>query len=90
MSTLNATYTSPSSTLAETFTHPLPALSTPLTTSDRTAYLSTLQTSIKTLQNDINTFLTQKMDEDKLASAAAGKVDDVKEEENYGEEVVGE
>ena len=41
------------------------------------------------LQDDVNGFLTTKMEEDKaLATSAGVKVDDKKEEENYGEEVV--
>jgi hypothetical protein len=41
------------------------------------------------LQVEINTFLTTKMEEDKSSAAASGKkVDEAKEEENYGEEVM--
>lgn len=39
----------------------------------------------------MNAFLTEKMEEDKkLAALAGAKVDDRKDEENYGEEVVDE
>ncbi|KAJ4297686.1 hypothetical protein N0V90_005580 [Kalmusia sp. IMI 367209] len=83
MSSLTANYTSPSS--SESFTHNLPTVSANPTTPDRTAYLSALQSSVKTLQTDINTFLTQKMEADK---AAGEKGADAKEEENYGEEIM--
>ena len=45
--------------------------------------LHSLRSSVTKLQADINTFLTQKMEEDK----GAGKAEDAKEEENYGEEI---
>lgn len=82
-SNLTANYTSLSS--SKSFTHNLPALPATPSTADRTAYLSSLQSSVKTLQADINAFLTQKMEADK---AAGEKGADAKEEENYGEEVV--
>lgn len=44
------------------------------------------------MQEEVNTFLTEKMEEDNAADAKAGKggkvVDEQKEEENYGEEGV--
>lgn len=92
--TATATYTSPTSTSPHTITStPLPSLSSssPPSTSDRTAYLDGLSASIIQLQANVNTFLTQKMEEDKAAAEKEGKaskVDDEKEEENYGEEVV--
>lgn len=43
------------------------------------------------LQDEVNIFLTGRMEEDKaLASSAGLKGDDRKEEQNYGEEVVDE
>jgi hypothetical protein len=81
MPSLTATYASPTS--SQTFTSSLPALSSPPTTSDRVAYLFELSSSLKTLQKDVNAFLTQKMADDKAA-------DDAKDEETYGEEVVDE
>lgn len=88
MPPLTATYTSSSATNAPsdtppTFTHPLPAIPASPSTHDRVAFLAALQSSIRSLQSDINSFLTQKMEEDK-----AGKMDDAAEEENYGEELV--
>ncbi|KAJ4318292.1 hypothetical protein N0V94_004499 [Neodidymelliopsis sp. IMI 364377] len=79
MSNLTADYKSSSDT--HTFSAPLPSASASSTT-ERVAYLGDLQSNLKTLQSDINTFLTQKMADDKAS--------DAKEEENYGEEVVEE
>ncbi|KAI9869505.1 MAG: hypothetical protein M1813_000294 [Trichoglossum hirsutum] len=69
-------------------------------TTEKVAYLAALRSSVAKLQEEVNTFLTQQMDEDKAATAAGiadkgkGKVgvgvDDEREEENYGEEVVNE
>jgi hypothetical protein len=81
MPALTASYASPTS--SQTFTSDLPALSSPPVTSERIAYLDTLSTSLKTMQKDVNEFLTQKMADDKAA-------DDAKDEETYGEEVVDE
>ncbi|OCL03885.1 hypothetical protein AOQ84DRAFT_301913 [Glonium stellatum] len=69
------------------FVHSLPELSSNPSTADRTAYLSKLRAEVVELQSSINVFLTQKMEEDNVASGKSA-VDDVKEEENYGEEVV--
>ncbi|KAL8801568.1 MAG: hypothetical protein Q9182_004354 [Xanthomendoza sp. 2 TL-2023] len=86
---LTAHYTSPT-TGSRTFTHPL-ATSTTSSLAEKTAYLSTLRASVTQLQSDINEFLTSKMDEDKALAAKTGlseKVDENKEEDFYGEEVV--
>ncbi|KAI4185884.1 MAG: hypothetical protein L6R41_003856 [Letrouitia leprolyta] len=84
--TLTATYTSPS--LSQSFTHPLPSSMT-TSTAEKTEYLSNLRQSVTKLQDEINTFLTEKMEEDKALAAKAGlKVDEKKEEERYGEEDV--
>ena len=86
---LQATYTSPTST--KVFSHPLPPQKTS-STEERTAYLSALRASVSKMQEEVNTFLTEKMEEDNAADAKAGKggkvVDEQKEEENYGEEGV--
>ena len=86
--TLTATYTSP--TTSHTFTHPLPP--TPIhSTQQKTIYLSALRKSVTQLQDDINTFLTSRMEEDKTLAADAGvKGDEKAEEEGYGEERVEE
>ncbi|KAH8730389.1 hypothetical protein GQ44DRAFT_700240, partial [Phaeosphaeriaceae sp. PMI808] len=47
----------------------------------RVTYLTHLQTTFKTLQSDINTFLTQKMALDNAPT-------DTKDEETYGEETI--
>lgn len=79
MSTLTADYASPAG--AHNFSAPLPPASSSSST-ERVAYLDGLQSNLKTLQSDINAFLTQKMADDKAS--------DAKEEENYGEEVIEE
>ena len=92
---LKATYDSPSG--HQEFSHTLP---TPHIDNDgavnpraKTKYLSELRASTKKLQEDINKFLTEKMEEDKKAavqndlnSASKQKSKDEQEEENYGEE----
>jgi hypothetical protein len=59
---------------------------------DKTAYLEALRKAVSSTQDSINKELTARMDEDKDRDASAGSssrkgVDDLKEEENYGEEV---
>lgn len=97
---LSATYTNSSTTPHTThqFSHSISApFPDPGSTSvqDKTAYLSKLRTSTKQLQEEMNVFLTQKMEEDKFKAAttggpstAGGKLTDEVEEENYGEEGV--
>lgn len=82
--TLKVDYNAP--TTSKTFEHSLPT--TDITSTEgKTAYLSALRGSIGKMQEEINTFLTAKMEEDKALAAMAGaKVDDKKEEEHYGEE----
>ncbi|KAL8913017.1 MAG: hypothetical protein Q9171_002085 [Xanthocarpia ochracea] len=84
--TLAATYTSPNT--SRKFTHPLPS---PIASSvaQKTQFLSTLRDSMTQLQDDVNGFLTAKMEEDKALAVKAGvddKVDEKKEEDFYGEE----
>lgn len=87
MPSLTATYTSPTqSTSPRAFSANLPALARQPATQDRVAYLDKLQSSLKTVQAEVNAFLTQKMDDDKAAGDSKG--DDAKDEETYGEEVV--
>ena len=74
---------------------PIPAVGS-TSTGNKTIYLSELRTSVKTLQDEVNVFLTQKMEEDKLRTTmnrdglqekkAGEKTVDEVEEENYGEE----
>lgn len=91
--TLAASYKSPTDT--KQFQYALDTTVTPNTQLDnktQTNYLSQLRASTKNLQDDINDFLTQKMEEDKKnsleSSATKSKTKDEVEEENYGEEVV--
>lgn len=78
-SVLSASYSSNTSP-SFTFTHTLPH-------ADHATYLASLRSAAAKLQEDINRELTRRMEEDK---AKEGKIDEVKEEENYGEEVVEE
>lgn len=82
---LTATYSSPT-TVSQTFTHSLPATDTS-SAEGKSEYFSALRGSVTKLQDQINTLLTGKMEEDKALVVAAGqKIDDKKEEERYGEE----
>lgn len=73
------------------FEYDLPSMSARPPTAEKTAYLSTLRSSVISLQQELNTFLTVKMEEDKATSTVvAGEVDEQKAEQNYGEEVVEE
>ncbi|CAM1509358.1 Fc.00g030970.m01.CDS01 [Cosmosporella sp. VM-42] len=56
---------------------------------DKTKYLASLRAAITATQDEVNKELTARMEEDKLRDAKTG-VDEAKEEENYGEEVVEE
>lgn len=86
---LKAHYASPDGT--KTFVHPLNAPQNPESTKEKTAHLSALRTSVTKLQEEVNVFLTQKMEEDKaMVSDRGGKVDDKQDEDNYGEELVDE
>lgn len=87
---LSATYHSPTN---EPFTHTtkLPAPPTSKTT-DRTTYLAALRKATAEMQDTINKELTSRMEEDKAreGTAKAKAIDEAKEEDNYGEEVVEE
>lgn len=93
--TLSATYTS---TTNAPFAISLPLAAAPDSTSveHKSKYLSELRQSVISAQGQINRELTARMEEDKAREAGAGTangakvVDDEKEEENYGEEVVEE
>ncbi|CAI7568761.1 unnamed protein product [Penicillium viridicatum] len=75
---LNAVYTAPQST--ETFEHVIST--TTGTLADKQAHLSALQSL-----DQINIFLTERMEEDKKVQGQIS-AQEAKEEENYGEEVV--
>jgi len=86
---LTATYTSP--TTNHIFTSPLPTLSADPSTKEKTSYITDLRTKTSQLQNDINAYLTERMEEDKAQEAADGADkksarDEQREEEMYGEE----
>ncbi|KAA8574581.1 hypothetical protein EYC84_006025 [Monilinia fructicola] len=89
---LSATYSSPNN---ENFEH-VHRLSTPTSdkVSDRTAYLGALRKATADMQEKINKELTARMEEDKVREAGSkvngGVIDEAKEEDNYGEEIVEE
>jgi len=85
---LTADYNAPSSE-SRSFSHSLPLCSSTPSTEGRRAYLSALHASIGKLQDEVNSFLTQKMEDDrKTATDGRGIMDEVKEEQNYGEEAI--
>jgi hypothetical protein len=79
---LNAVYTAPQAT--ETFEHVIPA--TTGTLAAKQAHLSALQSLVPKLQDQINVFLTERMEEDKVQGQLSAQ--EAKEEANYGEEVI--
>lgn len=88
-SLLKASYHSPSG--SKVFEHVIasPQSEPPADTQAKTKYLSELRTSTKKLQDDINIFLTEKMEKDKKnqdSHALQQKSADELEEEQYGEE----
>lgn len=84
MANLQAVYTAPDTSKA--FEHVIPT--TDGTFTAKQAHLSALQAQVPKLQDEINTFLTQRMEEDKKAGQTSAQ--EAKEEANYGEEVVEE
>lgn len=84
---LTATYKCPTS---EPFTTIQSIVAPPSTSAaDKTAYLSSLRQALASTQEQINKELTERMEQDRAREGNNGKgVDDAKEEENYGEEVV--
>lgn len=102
--TLRAVYTSPQPSIpSQTFQHQLSSppvntsntssSSSPETVKAKVAYLSELRQLVPKLQDEINVFMTERMEEDKKSAEAQGSRQlekEAKEEENYGEEVVEE
>ncbi|KEF58124.1 uncharacterized protein A1O9_06047 [Exophiala aquamarina CBS 119918] len=87
---LTAAYKSPSGTKQFHYAIENPHVDKQLDTTSQTSYLSQLRASTKKLQEDINYFLTEKMDEDKkigLGAMVRSKTKEELEEENYGEEI---
>jgi hypothetical protein len=86
---LTAVYTSPTAT--NTFSSPLQSTPTQQASStEKSQYLGDLRQKVAQLQDDINHFLTEKMDQDKAATDGAQSKDDPTEEDMYGEELVDE
>lgn len=84
---LQAVYTAPDTT--KIITHEIPAESSTDSFAAKQSHLTTLQSLIPKLQEEINVFLTERMEEDKKAQGAISEKE-AREEENYGEEVVEE
>ncbi|KAJ5225729.1 hypothetical protein N7468_006954 [Penicillium chermesinum] len=82
---LHVSYTAPDTT--KSFQHSIPASATNDPLVAKQAHLTALQTLVPKLQDEINVFLTARMEED---SKSQGQISEkeAKEEENYGEEVV--
>lgn len=104
---LSATYTSPSTAQPKHFSHtlqsPLPSSSSPsspdpLSTQAKTVYLSELRGATQKLQEEINVFLTARMEEEKAEAARKGEAGGAtngagatqaeaeREEERYGQD----
>lgn len=92
---MRAIYNSPNGT--QTFAQPVSSAVGSVGTGSRIAHLHSLRSATKFLQDDINTYLTAKMEEDKQAVASNGPdandrktkvLRDEEEELNYGEEKV--
>lgn len=86
---LTATYTSP--TTNHTFNSTLQSLSAEPSTKEKTSYITDLRAKTSQLQNDINAYLTERMEEDKAQEVADGAAkksarDEQREEDMYGEE----
>ncbi|TRX91086.1 hypothetical protein FHL15_008068 [Xylaria flabelliformis] len=94
---LKATYTSPTQPEGQSISSiplSLPTSQSSQSLADKTTYLASLRAATIATQETVNAALTARMEEDiarnALDKAAAGgekkKVDEVAEEENYGEE----
>lgn len=88
-SSLRATYTSPTATNTFSSALPIPPGPSETTTEAKTTYLTGLREKVSAMQDEINVFLTAKMEEDKAGEAATkSKKDEEREEQMYGEEEV--
>ncbi|KAJ5693417.1 hypothetical protein N7462_002840 [Penicillium macrosclerotiorum] len=83
--TLHAAYTAPDATKA--VLHTIPTNTNFDNLASKQAHLHALQSLVPKLQDEINVFLTERMEEDKKAQGAISERE-AQEEENYGEEVV--
>lgn len=90
---LRASYNAPTGQQVFIFEIPAP---TKGDVASKIIYLSELRSSTRRLQEKVNSFLTEKMEEGKRNAiesenqASKGKVNDEEEEENYGEEKIDE
>lgn len=88
---IKAIYGSPDG--SNTFRQPISSPQ-PTDTKSKAEYMNSLRSATKSLQSNINEFLTAKMEQDKQAAAQSitngtkHKPRDEEEEENYGEEKV--
>lgn len=82
---LQAVYTAPDA--ARTFSHVVPVDPSQSPLAAKQSQLEALQSFVPKLQNEINVYLTERMEEDKKAQGA-NSAKEAQEEENYGEEVV--
>jgi hypothetical protein len=83
---LHAVYTAPD-TDPKTFSHEFP--STEGSLASKTAHLTALQSLVPKIQDEINVYLTARMEEDKKAQGTVSEKE-AKEEDYYGEELVEE
>lgn len=83
---LHAVYTAPD-TQPKSITHEFP--STDGSLASKTAHLAALQSLVPKLQDEINVYLTERMEEDKKAQGTVSEKE-TKEEDYYGEELVEE
>ena len=84
---LQAVYTAPDAT--KVFTHEIPADSSADAFAKKQSHLQALQCLVPKLQEEVNVFLTERMEEDRKAQGAVSE-QEAREEENYGEEVIEE
>ncbi len=89
MASLKSSYTAPNNS-DKTFEQTLQPCSAQPSSAQRTQYLKSLGESLVNMQNDINAFLTQKMEEDNTVAGPQAADRAAKEEETYGEEGSGE
>ncbi|KAJ5888961.1 hypothetical protein N7495_009002 [Penicillium taxi] len=83
---LLALYTAPG--VSRSFEHELPTSTSTSALAAKHVHLSALQALVPKLQEEINVFLTERMEEDKKSNGISEM--EAKEEENYGEELVEE
>ncbi|KAF7716335.1 Uncharacterized protein PECH_000117 [Penicillium ucsense] len=85
--TLKAVYAAPDS--STTLSHTIAVDTSKDSFAAKQSHLTTLQALVPQLQEEINVFLTERMEEDKKAQGAVSEKE-ARGEENYGEEVVEE